>query len=95
MRIDLSSGGAVSGSQIDKTASPQRTQTASASIGNESGISESDMSAGKLTAAALNSPEVRTEMVQALKSQIESGSYQVSPAQVAGSMIEQMRVRAS
>jgi flagellar biosynthesis anti-sigma factor FlgM len=95
MRIDLNSDGAVSGSQIDKTASPQRTQTAPSSIGNESGISESDMSAGKLNAAALNSPEVRTEMVQALKSQIESGSYQVSPAQVAGSMIEQMRVQAS
>jgi hypothetical protein len=37
---------------------------------------------GKLETAALNSPEVRTEKVQALKSQLQSGAYQVSSAQV-------------
>jgi flagellar biosynthesis anti-sigma factor FlgM len=50
---------------------------------------------GKLETAALNSPEVRTEKVQALKSQLQSGTYQVSPAQVAGSILEQLRVRGS
>jgi len=43
----------------------------------------------------LNSPEVRIEKVQALRSQVRSGTYQVSPAQVAGSILEQVRVRGS
>jgi flagellar biosynthesis anti-sigma factor FlgM len=50
---------------------------------------------GKLEAAALNSPEVRPEKVQALRSQLQSGTYHVSPAQVAGSILEQLRVRGS
>jgi anti-sigma28 factor (negative regulator of flagellin synthesis) len=33
--------------------------------------------------------------VRALRSQLQSGTYQVSPAQVAGSILEQMRVRGS
>jgi hypothetical protein len=37
---------------------------------------------GKLETAALNSPEVRPEKVQALKSQLQSGTHQVSSAQV-------------
>jgi anti-sigma28 factor (negative regulator of flagellin synthesis) len=38
---------------------------------------------------------VRIEKVQALRSQLQSGAYQVSPAQVAGSILEQLRVRGS
>lgn len=48
---------------------------------------------GKLATAALSAPEVRTEKVQALQSQLQSGAYQVSAQQVAGSIVDQMRVR--
>lgn len=95
MRIDLSSSTSTSGPQIEKPTSSPSAQPSNAASVSQSAFSESDMSTGRLAAAAMNSPEVRMERVQALKSQIESGTYQVSPAQVAGSMMGQMRLRAS
>ena len=92
MRIDLNSSMSTSGSQVEKPTSHSAQPSNAASI-SQSEFSESDMSTEKLTAAALNSAEVRMDRVQALKSQIESGTYQVSAAQVAGSMMEQMRLR--
>lgn len=94
MRIDLNSAATASGSQVEKSTS-SRFAPASAASSNKAEFLESDMSVGKLTAAAWNSPEVRTEKVQAIQSQLASGSYQISPAQVATSMLEQMRVRTS
>jgi negative regulator of flagellin synthesis FlgM len=49
-------------------------------------------SVGKLAETALNSPEVRQQKVQALKAQVDAGSYQVSDRSIAGSMLEQLRV---
>jgi len=34
--------------------------------------------------------EVRTAMVQQIKSQLESGSYQVSPGAIAGKMLDEV-----
>ena len=93
MRIDLNAGAASSGSQAEKTSS--QVAPASASKTGQTHLSESDVTVGKLETAALNSPEVRTEKVQALRSQLQSGTYQVSAAQVAGSVLEQLRVRRS
>jgi negative regulator of flagellin synthesis FlgM len=93
MRIDLNAGATSSGAQAEKTAS--HVAPASADQTDQKRLSESDASVGKLETAALNSPEVRAEKVQALKSQLQAGTYQVSPAQVAGSILEQLRVRGS
>jgi negative regulator of flagellin synthesis FlgM len=93
MRIDLNAGATTSGAQTEKTSS--HVAPATASQGEQTYFSESGTSVGKLETAALNSPEVRTEKVQALRSQLQSGTYQVSPAQVAGSILEQLRVRGS
>ena len=93
MRIDLNAGATISGLQVEKASSP--VAPASASQTDKAHLSESDASVGKLETAALNSPEVRAEKVQALRSQLQSGTYQVSPAQVAGSILEQLRVRGS
>lgn len=93
MRIDLNAGATTSGSQAEKTTS--HVASGAASQADPTHFSESDASVGKLETAALNSPEVRTEKVQALRSQLQAGTYQVSPAQVAGSILEQLRVRGS
>ena len=92
MRIDLNSSATVSGSQLEKTSSPPPSHT-SASQSEPSQLHESQASVGKLATAALSAPEVRTEKVQALQSQLQSGTYQVSAQQVAGSIVDQMRVR--
>jgi flagellar biosynthesis anti-sigma factor FlgM len=93
MRIDLNAGATISGPQVEKTSS--QVVPANASHTEPIHLPESDASVGKLETAALNSPEVRTEKVQALRSQLQSGTYQVSAAQVAGSILEQLRVRGS
>lgn len=93
MRIDLSAGATTARSQAEKTAS--QGAPVSASQTEQTHLLESDASVGKLETAALNSPEVRTEKVQKLRSQLQAGTYQVSPPQLAGSILEQLRVRGS
>jgi flagellar biosynthesis anti-sigma factor FlgM len=94
MRIDLNSATSISGSQVEKTSSSHSTHTGAVTNSDKSQFSESDLSVGKLTAAALNSPEARTEKVQSLRSQLESGNYQISASQIASSVLDQMRLRA-
>jgi flagellar biosynthesis anti-sigma factor FlgM len=93
MRIDLNAGATTSGSQAEKTSS--HVAATSARQTDQTHLSESDASVGKLETAALKSPEVRTEKVHALRSQLQAGTYQVSPTQVAGSILDQLRVRGS
>jgi flagellar biosynthesis anti-sigma factor FlgM len=94
MRIDLNPGATASGTQAQKTESTHGVPAA-VSQTKPTHLSENDTNVGKLEAAVLNSPEVRTEKVQALRSQVQSGTYRVSPAQVAGSILEQLPVRGS
>lgn len=94
MRIDSSAGITTPDTHIDKTSSSHPAQS-SAARSDESQSFESSPSIGDLTATVLNAPEVRTERIQALQSRLESGSYEVSAMQTAGSMLEQMRIRAS
>jgi flagellar biosynthesis anti-sigma factor FlgM len=35
-------------------------------------------------------PEVRTEMVQRIKNQLESGNYQIKPSEIAGKMLDEI-----
>jgi flagellar biosynthesis anti-sigma factor FlgM len=93
MRIDLNAGATNSGLQAEKASS--HVAPASASQADQSHLPESEASVGKFETAALNSPEVRTEKVQALRSQLQAGTYQVSASQVAGSILDQLRVRGS
>jgi flagellar biosynthesis anti-sigma factor FlgM len=94
MRIDLNPGTGVGKTQTAQT-TRSRPNAASTAGTDESRFAESETSVGKLAAAALNAPEVRLAKVQELKAQIHAGTYQVSAEQVAASMLEQMRVRAS
>jgi flagellar biosynthesis anti-sigma factor FlgM len=91
MRIDLSSGAAVAELQVESTPRSHSAQNTSEHNGQARSL-EGDLGVGGLAAAALKSPEIRTDKVQALQQQLQAGAYQVSAAQVAGSMLEQMRV---
>ena len=95
MRIDLNtSTAAVENSHIEKaTQSPHAGQSGNLQS-TQTRVSEIDAKVGQLATAAMSAPEVRNEKVQALKSELQSGTYQVSAKQIAGSMLEQMRVRA-
>ncbi|HEY7353507.1 MAG TPA: flagellar biosynthesis anti-sigma factor FlgM [Terriglobales bacterium] len=91
MRIDLDMVAAVADSQVEGTSATRKAQT-----GEEqnrlSQTLEHHVDVGKLATVAMNSPEVRSDKVQALQLQVRAGAYQVSAAQTAGALLEQLRV---
>jgi flagellar biosynthesis anti-sigma factor FlgM len=90
MRIDLNAGISAAESSLDKAGS-SKSQAAAAPDLAESQFSPTQESLATLFARALAMPEVRQEKVQALQTQIQNGTYQVSPAQIAASMLEALR----
>lgn len=42
-----------------------------------------------LASQAMSSPEIRQELVQSLKQEVESGQYQLDPDKIAGAMIDE------
>jgi flagellar biosynthesis anti-sigma factor FlgM len=89
MRIDLNPGNAVPDSKLERNAEAHAPSTAAE---HETRFSVSQSSVSRLAAVALNAPETRTQKVEELRSQIQTGTYHVSPDQLAGSVLEHMRV---
>ena len=46
-------------------------------------------SIGTLVSAAMSSPDIRHEKVQALQQQVSSGQYKLDPDKIAGAMIDE------
>ena len=91
MRIDLNPGSGVEGAQSAQS-EPGRAGAAARTPAHDQKSVSFENSVGKLAEAALNSPEVRQQKVQALKAQVDAGSYQISDRSIAGSVLEQLRV---
>lgn len=91
MRVDLNPGSGVEGAQTSEAELGRISTTARAS--SRDNFTEFETSVGKLADIALNAPEVRQAKVQSLKAQVEVGTYYVSDSDVAGSILEQLRVR--
>ncbi len=93
MRIDLNAGVAIPDNQLEKNPAPRPARAADTN--HESRFSVSETSVSALATAALSAPEARLEKVAQLRSQILAGTYRASPDQVAGAVLEQMRVHQS
>jgi flagellar biosynthesis anti-sigma factor FlgM len=91
MRIDLNPGSEVEGAQSARSESG-RAGAAARTPAHDQKVVSFENSVGKLAETALSSPEVRQQKVQALKAQVDAGSYQVSDRSIAGSVLEQLRV---
>jgi negative regulator of flagellin synthesis FlgM len=91
MRIDLNPGSGVEGAQSAQS-EPGRAGAAARTAAHDLKSVSFENSVGKLAETALNSPEVRQQKVQALKAQVDAGSYQVSDRSIAGSVLDQLRV---
>ena len=97
MRVDFNAGNVVP-ENTAQSGSPARPQSAtSAETANDENTRFSSGEAGvsTLASAALHEPEVRTAKVEALRAQIASGNYNVSPNQIAASILEQFRTSRS
>jgi flagellar biosynthesis anti-sigma factor FlgM len=92
MRIDLNNAAA---SQIASESNAKQVTGASVPSTGLSGSEDSTSftsdtaSLSSLVGMALSQPEVREDKVASLQQQISSGSYQLDPGAIAGSMIDE------
>jgi negative regulator of flagellin synthesis FlgM len=81
--------------QIDSEQSAQQIGTRNASksapLGAEdrTTLSSDSTSIGSLVGTALNSPAVRQDKVDSLRQAISSGQYELDPAKIAASMVDE------
>jgi len=80
----------VEGTQSAKSELQNPNASAQASRA-DSGAVEFETSIGKMAKSALNSPEVRRGKVEALRAQVDAGSYQVLSHSIAGALLDQLR----
>lgn len=66
-----------------------KKSTASFASEDKVEISSKALDLKAMSEAAMKTPDVRTEKVEALKVQVESGQYQVSPEKLAERLIEE------
>lgn len=94
MRVDFNAGNAVpeNTAQTSSPARPQSAAAADSANGTNTRFSSGEAGVSTLAAAALHEPEVRADKIEALRQQIASGNYHVSPQQIAGSILEQLRI---
>lgn len=92
MRIDLTNSTA---SQIAGESNMQKVNSANVDAASASGsedrttLTSDTASLSSLVSAAMNSPEIRQEKVASLQQAISSGQYQLDPAGIAASMLNE------
>lgn len=93
MRVDFNAGNVVpeNTAQASSPPRPQSAPTAETTNDGNTRFSSGEAGVSTLASAALHEPEVRTAKVEALRAQIASGNYNVSPSQIAASILEQFR----
>lgn len=91
MRVDFNAGTAIP-ENTTPTSSPSRAPESTSANGEETTrFSSGEAGVSTLAAVALHAPEVRQAKVEALRQQIASGTYQVSPHQIAASIFDHLR----
>jgi len=91
MRIDLfnSTPGQLSSEASAPQAAAQTAAHSSQAGGEDRTTLTSDtVSLSSLVSAALNSPEVRQDKVDSLRHAVGSGQYELAPAKIAASMVD-------
>jgi len=92
MRIDLTNTAA---SQIANEPGTQQVNGKNAAVSqavaseDRATLTSDKASVSALVSAALNSPEIRQDKVASLQQAIASGQYELDPAKIAASMIDE------
>ena len=92
MRVDLtnSSAGELSSELSTQQVSAQNTAQSGKASGEDHATFTSDSaSVNSLVSAALSSPEIRQDKVDSLRLSVSSGQYELDPAKIASSMVDQ------
>jgi flagellar biosynthesis anti-sigma factor FlgM len=92
MRIDLvnSSAGELSSELSSQQVSAQgAAQTGKTGTEDRATFTSDSTSVNSLVSAALKFPEVRQDKVDGLRQAVNSGQYQLDPAKIAASMVDE------
>jgi flagellar biosynthesis anti-sigma factor FlgM len=89
MRIDLyNPASSFAGEVASKAPSVSQLQDSS-STEDRATLSSGSNSVSSLVSAAMSSPEMRSDKVASLQQQVQNGTYQLDPEQIAASMIDE------
>jgi negative regulator of flagellin synthesis FlgM len=92
MRIDLNQAAA---SQIASETSPSQVNAENASTSglaageDRTTLTSTQQSLNALVSTAMSSPDIRQDRVDSLKQAINDGTYELDPAKIASSMIDE------
>lgn len=92
MRIDLFNSAAteITGDVASQPGKPGNAPGVNGdTTGDRTTLSTGSSAVSPLVSQAMNTPEVRQELVQNLQQSIASGQYQLDPDQIAGAMIDE------
>jgi flagellar biosynthesis anti-sigma factor FlgM len=92
MRIDLysSTAGQIASEQSAQQVATQNTGNSGQPVGEDTATLTTDStSVSSLASTAMNSPEVRQNLVDSLKQSIANGSYELNPTAIASSMVDE------
>jgi negative regulator of flagellin synthesis FlgM len=90
MRIDSYNSGSSSISSDSAAKSPSASQLQNSNSTEDRATLSSDAgSVSSLVSTAMSSPEVRSDKVASLQQQVQNGTYQLDPDQIAASMIDE------
>jgi negative regulator of flagellin synthesis FlgM len=91
MRIDLSNTAAsqISSEAGSQTAAAQQGATIAAREDDHTTLVSDSGSVSSLVSSAMSSPEIREDKVASLQQAISNGTYQLDPAKIAASMIDE------
>ncbi|MGD0398826.1 MAG: flagellar biosynthesis anti-sigma factor FlgM [Syntrophobacteraceae bacterium] len=79
-----------SGAAAGKTGAQEKTTAGNGVSSDRVQLSKDYQDLAQAQKAVAGTDEVRTAMVQQIKSQLESGSYQVNPGAIAGKMLDEI-----
>jgi flagellar biosynthesis anti-sigma factor FlgM len=90
MRIDLtnSSAGELSSELSTQVGTQSAAQPGNAATEDRATLTSSSSSVQSLVSAALTSPEIRQDKVDSLRLSVSSGQYELDPAKIAASMVD-------
>jgi len=92
MRIDLNQAAA---SQIANEATPAQVNAENSPVsdlcnpGDRTTLTSTRQPLNELVSTAMSSPEIRQDRVDSLKQSIDNGTYELDPAKIASSMIDE------
>lgn len=92
MRVDLNNSAAsqITGETNTQSSSVRNTPAPdTAETGDRTTLTSGSTSVSSLVTQALNTPDIRQDIVESLQQAIGSGQYQLDPDQIAGAMIDE------